>query len=233
MTMEEIHNPKEFRLGQELLREGLISEAQLKTALEYQRSLGGRLHEIIGKLGFVDEKPLNEFVARSQHMHTIDVSGRVIDEELLRRIPREVIERHEVIPFRQSDDSILLAMSEAMDYQAIEEIQFLTSCKIETALAPRSQVLAAITRFYDEHPDVDASAAPATPPAGAEAPEETDSEADLETGSEADLEADSEARSPEELVSRISDPTVAALARALLKSGAIDISAWEDELEKT
>lgn len=218
--MEEIHNPKEFRFGQELLREGLISEAQLKTALEYQRALGGRLHEIIGKLGFVEEKPLNDFVARSQHMHTIDVSGRVIDEELLRRIPREVIERHEVIPFRQSDESILLAMSEAMDYQAIEEIQFLTRCKIETALAPRSQVLAAITRFYDEHPEIDASPAPATPPP-------------LPEGGEADGEADGEAEGPEELVSRISDPTVAALARALLKSGALHVSAWQDELEPT
>ncbi len=203
----EIKNPEEFRFGQELLKEGLLTEAQMKTALEYQRSLGGKLQEIIGKLGFVDDRRLNSFIARREHMHTIDVRDRTIDADLMRRIPREVIQRHEVIPFRQSDHAILLAMSEPMDYEAVEEMQFLTSCTVETALAPRSQILEAIARFYDEHPDFG-----------------------VNVSSGAIEEADS-ASAQEELLREISDPAVAALARLLLRKGVIDAGEWRAELE--
>ena len=161
---EEGLSADDFRLSQELLREDLLSDAQMKTALEYQQSLGGKLAEIIRKLGFVDETRLNDFLARRERMRTIDVSNRVIDRELMSKIPRSVIEGHEVIPFRQSENTILLAMAEAMDYEAIEEIQFLTSCVIETALAPRSQILAAIARFYNENPLIGAPFEDSTPP---------------------------------------------------------------------
>lgn len=204
----EIKNPEEFRLGQEMLKEGLLTEAQMKTALEYQRSLGGKLQDIIGKLGFVDDKRLNSFIARREHMHTIDVRDRTIDADLMRRIPREVIQRHEVIPFRQSANAILLAMSEPMDYQAIEEMQFLTSCTVETALAPRSQILEAIARFYDEHPDLGV---------------------DVSSGA---IERATEASEEDELLGEINDPAIAALARLLLKKGIVDVSEWRSELDK-
>ncbi|MGE3166991.1 MAG: hypothetical protein AB7O52_18960 [Planctomycetota bacterium] len=144
----------ESALQRELVEQGLISDAQLQTATEYQAAIGGRLTDIIRKLGFVSDDRLNAFVARREHMHAIDLESRTLDPQLMAKIPRTVIERHCVLPFRQSPDLILLAISEPLDFQAIEEIQFLTSCMVETALAPRSRILERIHRFYAEYPNL-------------------------------------------------------------------------------
>lgn len=140
----------EGRLCRELVASGLMTEAQVQTSLEYQESLGGKLSDIVLKLGFVKDGDLNRFIADREHMRSMDLSGRTIDRELMMKIPRKVIERHEAVPVQHTDDTIILAISQPMDFQAIEDIQFLTNCKIETVLAPRSQILALIARYYDE-----------------------------------------------------------------------------------
>ena len=73
------------------------------------------------------------------------------------RVPRKIIERHEAIPIQHDDGTILLAMSESSDFQAMEDFQFLTSRRIETALASRSQILEVIHRYYSEHPEPEQS----------------------------------------------------------------------------
>lgn len=154
----------ESDLKRDLLAQDVLSDAQLKTATEYQAAIGGRLIDIVRKLGFVSDEGLNAFVARREHMNTLDLKGRRLDPELMAMIPRRVIEHHCVLPFRQSSDVILLAISEPLDFQAIEEIQFLTNCMVETALAPRARILELIHHFYADFPEV--GGAPSSPPIG-------------------------------------------------------------------
>jgi type IV pilus assembly protein PilB len=151
---------RELLLGRELVENELIRPEQLKIALEYQAQILGRLEDILVKLDFIDEKRLSEFVAERENMRTVDLSGRELDEDLMRRIPREVIERHEVLPFRLDGETILLAMSDPTDFRAIDEVQFLTSCRVETALAPRTTLRERIERYYDTLP----APPPAPPP---------------------------------------------------------------------
>jgi len=143
---------RELLLGRELVESELLRPEQLRIALEYQAQLHGRLEDILVKLDFIDEKRLSEFVAEREHMQTVDLSRQAIDDELMKRIPRELIESHEVLPFRLDDETVLLAMSDPTDYQVIDEVRFLTSCKVEAALAPRSALRERIERYYDTLP---------------------------------------------------------------------------------
>ena len=143
---------RELLLGRELVSAELIDPEQLRTALEYQTQLPARLEDILVKLDFVDEKTLSDFVAEREHLPTVDLASRPVDADLLAQIPREVIEKHEVLPFRLDPETILLAMSDPTDFAALEEVQFLTDCKVETALAPRSALRERIERFYASRP---------------------------------------------------------------------------------
>ncbi len=145
-------DPRELLLGKELVAQELIQPDQLQTALEYQSQLPARLEDILVKLDFVDEATLSDFVAEREHLPTVDLTARTLDLKLLKQIPRAVIETHEVLPFQLDDETILLAMSDPTDYRAIEEVQFLTSCKVETALAPRSLLREQIERYYSTLP---------------------------------------------------------------------------------
>ncbi len=145
-------DPRELLLGRELVASELLRPEHLRIALDYQAQLHGRLEDILVKLDFIDERKLSEFVAEREHMRTVDLTSREIDEQLMERIPRDVIERHEVLPFRLDAETVLLAMSDPTDFRAIDEVQFLTSCKVETAIAPRTALRERIERYYDTLP---------------------------------------------------------------------------------
>src|SRR5207249_12159485 len=84
------------QLAQGLVQAGLLSEAQLRNALEFQQKTGGDLRDILPKLGHIREAVLVQFIAKEQHMHFVDPETVEIDEELMAKIPREVIERHQI-----------------------------------------------------------------------------------------------------------------------------------------
>ncbi len=146
-------DPRELLLGRELVEAELLEADQLRVALDYQAQLPARLEDILVKLDFVDEQTLSEFLAQREQLPTIDPSGRSIDEELLSSLPRSLIEGHEVLPYRLDEETILLAMSDPADLRVIDELQFLTDCKIETALAPRSAIRERIERYYSSLPE--------------------------------------------------------------------------------
>jgi type IV pilus assembly protein PilB len=140
---------EDAKLGDILIRENLITESQLKTALDFQKSLGGGLKEILIKLGFVKDSVLSSLIAEQQHMHTIDISDKEVDAELMEQIPKNILERHQVVPLKSHEGTVLLAMSDPNDYRAIEEIQFLTNRRVETALAPRAAIRKAVNQYYE------------------------------------------------------------------------------------
>lgn len=136
-------------LGQALLREGLLNEAQLKHAFEFQKTTGGDLRDILPKLGYVRETVLVQYIAKEQHMHFVDPEAAEIEEDLMSKIPREVIEKHQIVPLK-GENRVLLAISDPDDFQAIDEVQFLTNRPVESALAARSSIRKVINQYYSK-----------------------------------------------------------------------------------
>lgn len=154
------------KLGESLLREGLVTEAQLKHALDFQRTTGGELRDILPKLGYVRDHVLVQYIAREKHMHFVDPETAEVDDDLMSKIPREVIERHQIVPLK-SEHGVLLALSDPDDFAAIDEIQFLTNRPIESGLAPRASIRKAINQYYQR--DEQRKKRAAVPGAGAAA----------------------------------------------------------------
>jgi hypothetical protein len=160
--------PAERSLGEALFREGLITEAQLKHALDFQRQTGGDIRDILPKLGYIREHVLVQYIARTKHMHFVDPEAAEVDDELMAKIPREVIEKHQIVPLRSEQHGLLLALSDPDDFAAIDEIQFLTNRPIESALAPKAAIRKAINQYYqrDEARKKRAAALQGAPGAG-------------------------------------------------------------------
>lgn len=138
----------DLALGQSLQKEGLITDVQLKQAVEFQRATGGDLKDILVKLGAIRDHVLTDYIARQEHMHSVDPEAMEIDEELMSKIPKDVIEKHQILPLRSDTGTVLLALSDPNDFQAIDEIQFLTSRPVESALAPRASIRKVINLYY-------------------------------------------------------------------------------------
>jgi type IV pilus assembly protein PilB len=119
--------------------------------MDFQKSVGGKLGAIIVKLGFIEDQTLTNFIARQQGIPVVNLDELVIPENLVKKIPRKLIEKHHVVPIRHHDSTLTIATSDPYDYEAMEEVQLAVDQRVEMQLAPRSQILRTIHNiFYKE-----------------------------------------------------------------------------------
>ncbi len=138
------------KLGQLLLKSNLLSDAQLKKAIDMQKVLGGKLGSIIVKLGFISDDDLTKFLAKQERLPIADLSNLVIPKDLVKRVPKEVIEKHQVVPIHYKNGVLSLAMSDPTDFEAIEEVQFIANCRVEVAMASRAHLTRVISELFYE-----------------------------------------------------------------------------------
>jgi len=138
-----------MKLGEMLLKKKLITKEQLDTAIEYQKSLGGKIGSIIVKLGYMTDEALTREIARHYNMEVTDLANMILPVNLLRAVPKDIIEKHHLIPVHQTNSVLTVCMSDPTDYEALDELQFITGKKIETTLATRDSIKRAIAEFLD------------------------------------------------------------------------------------
>jgi type II secretory ATPase GspE/PulE/Tfp pilus assembly ATPase PilB-like protein len=95
-------------------------------------------------LGFIKEKTLIDFIARQQHLPVVNLAEVVIPDRLARKIPRSLIEKHQVLPISFSGGVLTIVTSDPFDFDALEEIQLAVGYKVEINLAPQSAIKKAI-----------------------------------------------------------------------------------------
>src|SRR5262252_1777877 len=140
------------QLGQMLVESNLLTREQLKMAMDFQKSVGGKLGAIIVKLGFIEDQTLTNFIARQQGIPVVNLDELVVPENLIRKIPKKLIEKHHVVPTRHHDGVLTVATSDPFDYEALEEVQLAVDQRVEMVLAPRSQILRTIHEVLYREP---------------------------------------------------------------------------------
>ena len=137
------------RLGRLLLEARLLTQEQLKMAIDFQKAVGGKLGAIIVKLGFIEDSTLIHFIAKQQGLKVVKLDELVLPEILVKRVPKKLIERHYILPIHYKDGILTIATSDPYDYEAIEELQLAQDAKIEIQLAPRSAIIKCIAELFD------------------------------------------------------------------------------------
>ena len=138
------------RLGELLVRENLISLQQLQAAQEEQRKSGGRLGYNLTKLGYIEENELTQFLSKQYGVPAINLSEFEIDGEVIRLVPREVAEKHQVIPVNRAGASLIVAMADPSNIFAIDDLKFLTGYNIEVVVASDGAIRESIEKYYGQ-----------------------------------------------------------------------------------
>jgi len=136
------------RLGELLVRENLISLQQLQKAQEAQKVEGGKLGYQLTKLGYIEESQLTEFLSRQYGVPAINLAEFEIDADVIKLIPKEVAEKHQVVPVNRAGGSLIVAMSDPSNIFAIDDIKFLTGYNIEVVVSAEASIQAAIDKYY-------------------------------------------------------------------------------------
>lgn len=147
---------RNLRLGEMLLKAGIIDEFQLNSALSHQRHWGGQIGSSLVKLGYIGEERLLKFLAEQLNLTRIDLSRLAIRDEVLSYVPVEKALEYNVIPVDRKEMYgtvyLLVAMSNPTDLIVIDSLQFATGCRIRPAIASRIAIKEAIERCYGTLP---------------------------------------------------------------------------------
>jgi len=135
-------------IGNMLVSSGIITEEQLKEALEEQKKTGERLLDILKRLGSIDEETLAKIIAKQWGYPYIDLSTVEIDKETVHLISEEIARRFEVIPFgRTEEGEIMVAISDPTNIFAIDFLRnYLNNVKIY--VASKESIIGNIEKYY-------------------------------------------------------------------------------------
>lgn len=137
------------RLGELLLKEGLITKEQLNEALKEQKNKGGKIGYNLVKLGFIDEKTLTSFLSKQFGVPPIDLSKEEIEEEALKLVPESIAQKYLLIPVRRKGSTLYVAMADPSNIFAIDDVKFLTGYNVEPLVASEIAIKEAIDRYYE------------------------------------------------------------------------------------
>jgi len=137
-----------MRLGDILVKSGLISEDMLANALEEQKKDGARLGATLVKLGFLSDEDLLKALSKHYGVKSIDLNNIEINDAVLKLLPGDLAAKYLVVPIKRFGHTLTLAMINPGDVTAIEDIKFATGFEIEPVVVSEDALLKIIQDHY-------------------------------------------------------------------------------------
>ena len=143
---------KYLRLGELLIKEGLLTQEQLGKTIALQNKEGGRLGEILVKLGMVKEEQLVGVLGKQLGIPYFSLGTGMlkpaVDQGLEELVLKDVAVKNMVLPLSRTLKSLTCAMYDPLDIILIDNLKKLTGCEINPVIATKSDIIKAIEDFY-------------------------------------------------------------------------------------
>jgi type IV pilus assembly protein PilB len=138
------------RIGDLLVKEGLLSKENLAKALQEQsNNPGQRLGLTVVKMGMVPETDVVRMLARQYRMPAVDLSRFEVDTRLLKLVPAELASKHTVLPLKRDGRQLTVAIADPTAMSVVEDLKFITRYDIIPVLAGEYSMRAAIEKHYE------------------------------------------------------------------------------------
>jgi type IV pilus assembly protein PilB len=133
-----------------LIEAGLISETQLKAALNEQRKWGGRLGRTVVEMGFVTETAMGSTLAQQLELPSIDLDTQPVPPQAPSWLRLDLCERYGVFPvgINHATRHLDLATSDPTNVEQLQALEFATNMKVAPVVATASAIERAIRTYY-------------------------------------------------------------------------------------
>ncbi len=136
------------KLGEMLLKAGIITQDRLQEALEAQKKNGGKLGYNLVKLGYVKEDEITQLLSEQYGVPSINLRHFEIDESVINLIPSEVAQKYLVLPVNRTGATLTIAMADPTNVFAMDDIRFMTGYTVEPVVASEMAIREAIEKYY-------------------------------------------------------------------------------------
>jgi type IV pilus assembly protein PilB len=141
-----------LKLGEILINEGLINQAQLDEALRFQKLSGRTIGDILVDRGFAKEEDLANALAKQLDIPFVSIKDSSLqpskEDALEKIIPQSFARNQLVLPLSRHLKSLTVALANPLDLLAIDNLKKITGCEINPVIATKSDIREAISKFY-------------------------------------------------------------------------------------
>ncbi len=135
-------------MGDLLIDIGLITQEQLDATLAAQKESKKRLGEALIDDGIITEAQLIEALEMQLGIEFVDLGNYMINPAMSRTVPKTIARKYGVVPVRKDRDNLYLAMSDPLNFKAIEEARVATRLRITPMIATVEGIDRAIQTLY-------------------------------------------------------------------------------------
>jgi type IV pilus assembly protein PilB len=136
------------KLGQMLIEEGLLTEAQLNGALAEHKKSGLKLGQYITRKGMVNENQIVQMLSRQLKIEKYDPNRYPLDMTLAVLIPLDTAQKHLVAPLRKKGRLLTVALPDPLDINTLDSVEIMTNCEVEPVVCTEREINQLINSLY-------------------------------------------------------------------------------------
>ena len=137
------------KLGEMLVKAQLITDTQLDEVMKIQRREGGKLGSIVVRSGFCSDQDIVSFLGMQYGVPAADLEQwPPIDASVIALIPKDLAQRHKVLPLQRTGNVLTLAMSDPTDIFAMDDVRFHTGYNVDPVVSSEMGLARAVEKYY-------------------------------------------------------------------------------------
>ncbi len=137
-----------IKLGEILVKQGLIRPDQMAKAMEEQKKTGGKLISSILNLNIIKENQILKALEKHYQVPGIDLNTFAIPENVISILSRDVCEKYGIIPVQKAGTSLVVAFSDPSNIFVRDDLRFITRSNIKVVVATESAIGSAIEKYF-------------------------------------------------------------------------------------
>ncbi len=131
-----------------MAKKGLVSQANIKDALEKQQLSGRPLDQILIELGYTTAEKIAIALSEELGIPYVDLDSYNIDKDAIKLFPESLIRELNVIPLFKIENSITVAMEDPLDIRTVDKLRYISKRQIDPMLATKAALTNTINKVF-------------------------------------------------------------------------------------
>lgn len=136
------------RIGELLVKNGIITETQLKEALVLQKEQAAKLGEILIKLGHLSSKDLVWMLSEQIDIPFVEIRSEMLDKRLISTFTENVLYNNSILPLYETEDKIYVALGDPTNTTATQAVKRFTTKEVVTSGTDPHKIEQLLNKFF-------------------------------------------------------------------------------------
>jgi len=142
------------RLGEILVKNGLLTEEMLKHVLIDQKKTDLKFGQYVIRQGIVQEKQIIDLLSEQLNIKKYHMNDFPLDLELVRYIPIEIAQKNQVVPLKIKGNLLMVAIVDPLEITTLDSIEKLNNMEVEPVICSEAEINQLISSMYGMQSDL-------------------------------------------------------------------------------